>query len=296
MSTTTATNAPANRAATTSAPAARGRVTFLHLLRSEWIKLLSLRSTWWTLGLTVLGMVAFSLLMSASAGFIADQGVPTDSLGAFGAQVATFGYGLGQVTVAVLGALIITGEYSTGMIRSTLAAAPRRTDAVLAKAVVLAGVVAVTSLAAILLSWAVTTPILSNHDLQADLGDGETWRIFLGATAYIVLISLLSFGLGLVLRSSAGAIAAVLGIVLMLPVVLSLLGVWQTWIADVAPFMPSSAGERLMAGSGDVDMGMAMGGVPGEQPLSPLAGGAVLLGYVAVVVGTGLALLKKRDV
>lgn len=292
MSTLTAT--PDTRSNRAAAPAA-DRVTFPHLLRSEWIKLVSLRSTWWTLGLTVVGMVLFSLMMSASAGFIVEEGVPADGLEGFGAQVATFGYGLGQITVAVLGALIITGEYSTGMIRSTMAAAPSRTGAVLAKAGVLAGVVFVTGIVGVALSYLATLPILAQHDLQADLGDPVTWRIFAGTAVYLVLIALLAFGLGLVMRNSAGSIAAVLAILLMIPIVLSLLGNWQPWVADVVPFLPSSAGERLMSSPGGAGMGMTSG-VGGGEPLEWWAGGAVLLGYVAVIIGVGITLLKKRDV
>ncbi|GMA30516.1 ABC transporter permease [Litorihabitans aurantiacus] len=274
---------PAPRAAGT------GRVTFGHLLASEWIKLLTLRSTWWTLGLTVLGMVGLAALSGAGAGFAADSGLGDG----FGLSAITFGYWIGQISVAVLGALIITGEYSTGMIRSTMAAAPRRVDALLAKAGVLVGVVAATAVLGIALSYLVTLPLLAPHDLAVDLGASDTWLAIGGAVAYLVLISLLAFGLGVIVRSSAGSIAAILGIVLMLPTVLSIVSVWQSWAMDVMAYLPSEAGGRMITGHGGIgDASMP----PGATLLDPAVGGLVMLSYVVVVLAIAITLLKKRDV
>ncbi|TGO04177.1 ABC transporter permease subunit [Serinibacter arcticus] len=287
MSTTTATNPSAKVA--TPAPAARGRVTFLHLLRSEWIKLVTLRSTGWTLGLTLLGMVGVSVIFAASASaFASDTGIPLDGIGA---SAITFGYFIGQITVAVLGALAISGEYSTGMIRSTMAAAPRRLDVVAAKATVIGVVVFVTGILGTLLSYLVTLPLLPDG-AGVSLGEGETWRVIAGTGAYLALIALLSFGIGAIVRNSAGAISAVLGVLLMLPLVFQILsGFGQDWATDVMTYLPGVAGERLMTVAGASE---AMS--TGMSTLSPTVGGLVLAGYVAVVLGIALTLVKKRDV
>jgi ABC-2 type transport system permease protein len=287
MSTITAPRARSDRSGA-AAPAV-GRVTFPHLLRSEWIKLVTLRSTWWTLGLTVLGMVGVSAIF-ASAVSSMTQGM-SGGAGSFGASAITFGYFIGQITVAVLGALAISGEYSTGMIRSTMAAAPRRLDVISAKALVIALVVFATGVVGTLLAWLVTLPILP--DVAAvSLADGDTWRVIAGTGAYLALIALLAFGIGAIVRNSAGAISAVLAILLMLPLVFQILGgLGQTWALDVMTYLPGAAGERLMAIPGPADELMT-----DYTVLSPAVGGLVLAGYVAVVLGVALTLVKKRDV
>ena len=285
----TTTTAPTQATRRSAAPAARvGKVTFVHLLRSEWIKLTTLRSTWWTLGLTVLGMIGISLIFAASVRMLATdmggaEGVP--EAGAFGTSTITFGYFIGQITVAVLGALAISGEYSTGMIRSTMAAAPRRLDVLGAKAVVIGAVVFVTGVVGTLLAWLVTLPILP--DVAAvSLADGETWRVIAGTGAYLALIALLSFGIGTIVRNSAGAISAVLGVLLMLPIALQIIAsMGQEWALDVMRYLPGPAGERLMA------VGEAAGAMATDfAAFSPAVGGLILAGYVALV------LVKKRDV
>lgn len=288
MSTLTATH----RTSTPSVGA--GRVTFAHLLRSEWIKLTTLRSTWWTLGLTVLGMVGISAIFAASVSALAgDMGGQGDVPGAesFGASAITFGYFIGQITVAVLGALAISGEYSTGMIRSTMAASPKRLDVLGAKAVVIGVVVFVTGVVGTLLAWLVTLPLLP--DVAAvSLADGVTWRVIAGTGAYLALIALLSFGIGTIVRNSAGAISAVLGVLLMLPIALQIISsLGQEWALDLMRFLPGAAGERLMAVGESADV-MATD----YAAFSPAVGGLILLGYVALVLVIAGSLVKKRDV
>lgn len=288
MTTTTTTDArssasPLTRSATSGA--VTGHVSFPHLLRSEWIKLLSLRSTWWTLGITVVSMVGLALIMAASiTSFSEDVG---GSLDGAGVTVVTFGTFIGQITVAVLGALIITGEYSTGMIRSTFTAAPARIPALVAKATVLGGVVAITGLIGTALSYLVTLPILGDN--AADLGDTQNLRAVIGATAFLVLVALLAFAIGTVVRNSAGTIAAVLGALLMLPLAFQILAaVGQEWALTVMRFLPSEAGAQLTSVGSDLTGTM-------YTPLSWWVGGLVLLGYVVVLGGIGATLVKTRD-
>lgn len=273
-----------------------GHVSFAHALRSEWIKFFTLRSTFWTLGLTVVGMVLFALMMSSGASFVAEGGGDTTG---YGATVATFGYLAGQITAAVLGVLIIAGEYSTGMIRSTMTAVPQRLPALFAKAAVLAVVTYVVAEIGVLASYLATLPVLSPYDLQADLSDPETLRVLFGAGLYVVGIALLAFGLGAILRSSAGAIAAILGIVLALPIVVMIAGTSLEWVNDIAPYFPAAAGEQILAVSGSSP---GMGGDPaaaGAAPapaLTPWQGIGLLGAYVAAVMAAASLLLRRRDV
>lgn len=273
-----------------SPSAGTGGVTFVHLLRSEWIKLTTLRSTWWTLGLTVLGMVGIAAIFGASvSAMTSDMGA--EAAGGFGPTAITFGYFIGQITVAVLGALAISGEYSTGMIRSTMSAAPRRLDVLGAKAVVIGVTVFITGVLGTLLSWLVTLPLLPDA-AAVSLADGETWRVIAGTGAYLALIALLSFGLGTIVRNSAGAISAVLAVILMLPLVFQILSsVGQKWALNIMPYLPGAAGERLMAvgGSGDAMM-------TDYTALSPAVGGLVLGGYVLVSLAVAGLLVRVRDV
>ncbi|TNU74759.1 ABC transporter permease [Miniimonas arenae] len=287
---TTATiDAPSRTSHRTRQP---GRVTFAHLIRSEWIKLVTLRSTWWTLAITVLAMIGMAAAIGSAANVMADAaGGGAAATAGIGETVMTFGYFFGQVTVAVLGALIVTGEYSTGMIRSTFAAAPGRIGALLAKASVLAVVVLVVGVVGVLLSYLVTYPMLSGNGMAVDLGEAETWRVILGAGLYLMLVSLLAFALGTIVRNSAGTIAAVLGVLLMVPLAFQILtAIGQDWAVNVSPYLPSAAGERLMSTGSALETAGTVG-----TTLEWWQGGLVLAGYVAVLLVVGLTLAKKRD-
>ncbi|PWD51995.1 hypothetical protein C8046_16445 [Serinibacter arcticus] len=160
-----------------------------------------------------------------------------------------------------------------------------------AKALVVGVVVFVTGVVGTLLAWLVTLPLLP--DVAAvSLTDGDTWRVIAGTGAYLALIALLSLGLGTIVRNSAGAISAVLGVLLMLPLVFTILGgLGQGWANDVMAYLPGPAGEQLMAVGGAADAMAA-----DFATLSPAVGGLVLAGYVAVVLVVAGTLVKKRDV
>lgn len=276
-------------APTTNALRGNERLSFAHLLRSEWIKLVSLRSTWWTLGATIVGMVGMSALMAISfTAFASDMGgVELEGLGQ---QVMTFGFFFGQITVAVLGALVITGEYSTGMIRSTFTAAPGRVEALSAKALVMALVVFATALVGGLASWVLSLAILP-ADSGASFSDPLAWRALLGLALYLTLVALMAFAIGVIVRSSAGAIAAVLGVLLMLPMAFGILvQMGQTWATTIMTYLPSEAGTQLMATSTETAESMTL-----YPLLGWWQGGLVLFGYVAVLSVIGGLLLRKRD-
>jgi ABC-2 type transport system permease protein len=275
---------------TTPPAAARQRASFIPtgsglsfagILRSEWIKLRSLRSTMWSYLLVILISVGMAALMSLSL-----------SLGPTGATLpeaqqthylllaSTFGIYFGQLVVAVLGVLVISGEYSTGMIKSTLTAAPRRLSTLWAKAAVLFIATYVVSLVGIIASFLVAAPILAAKGIHGSLLDGDVIVPMLGGALYLALISVFALGIGAILRSSAGGIAAALGTLLVLPVIFQLIP--ADWAADVQPYLVSNAGFAMF--------GAAMG-----SPLEPWQGFAVLIGWIAVAIGAAAVLLKRRD-
>ena len=163
--------------------------------------------------------------------------------------VSTLGIGFAQLVSAVLGALVITGEYGTGMIRSTFAAVPKRLPAIVAKALVFGVTTFVIALLGLVITALVTAPLLPAKGITPDFGDGSVWLALVGGAGYVALIGLLAFGIGLIIRSSAGGIAAALGLVLVVPTILQVLAAVTRadWPANIAAFLPASAGGKLYA-------------------------------------------------
>ncbi len=283
MSTATAAPAARERAARTDLHA---RLTFPGVMRGEWIKLLSLRSTWWTLGLSVVLMTLIGLAGAASLGVMAAEAPEGAAMLAqvHGAEVVASGYQLGMVTVAVLGALLITGEYSTGMIRSTLAAVPARLPVLAAKAIALTALTVVVSVVGLALSYLVTTPILSDRDLVPALDDAQTWQIFGGTTFFLVTAALFALGVGTILRSTAGAVTVSLVVLLILPVILQLITL--DWVQSLMGYLPLPAATAFITVS---DM------FGGTGDLTPWQGVAVVSAYAVVALAAAAVVLRRRD-
>jgi len=264
-------------------------VTFPRVLTSEWLKFWSLRSTYWALGATLVAMVLISLLLAFGASQSADAGFDT---GLDGLTVIGTTYVMAQLVVAVLGVLMITGEYSTGMIRSTFAAVPSRVPALVAKAIVIAVVAFVVGVVGVALSYVLTMPLLGDVGGAADLGDPDTLRMFWGTGLYLAAVGLFGLALGGLLRHSAGALATVLGILLLLPVIVQLAMSALEWLRDAYPYLPTTAGERIVA----VDNpGMDMQTVGLPTLLEPWAGLGVFAIYVAVALLAAAVLMRRRD-
>ena len=266
------------------------RLTFPRIVRSEWIKLRTVRSTVWTLAATVVlmvGIVALFCLMITAGGDGGGQhasGERPNGIIAFpiAASVAS-------LAVAVLGVLVISGEYSTGMIRSTLAAVPRRLPALWAKGVVLAVSIFLVSTVAVGISLGVMTPWLSGKGLAPVLGDSQTLRILVGTALYLTAIALLAFAIGALLRHSAGALATVLGLLTVIPTMFVMIP-WRP-LQLIGPFLPSNAGSMIMttAPTGPVSPDV-VGAV-----LGPWQGFGVLLVWVAVLLTAAAVLLRRRN-
>ncbi|RLP83954.1 ABC transporter permease [Mycetocola lacteus] len=260
-------------------PRASYRLSFGGLLNSEWIKLRTLRSTLWSF--------AIMILLSGGLGLLMASTIDTAGTGDFAmsplnvVQAATSGSVMfGQLIAAVLGALVITGEYSTGMIRTTLTAAPKRLGAFIAKAVVLfisTGIVALVSAAA---SYLAVALILMGRGQSAPLFDGDVLPHVLGGALYVACVALFALGLGTLIRSGAGAIAGALGTILVLPLVLALVPV--EWINNLRPFLLDAAGSRLSSGMMGDDWTFATSAL-------------LMAGWTLVSLILGAFALLKRD-
>jgi ABC-2 type transport system permease protein len=280
----TMTTSPGTTAAKSFRPAVDARLSFGGIMRGEWIKLLSLRSTWWTLGITVVVMALLALAQASSVGYLLEppMAVPVEEL--HGAEFVTGGYQFGMVTIAVLGALLITGEYSTGMIRSTLAAVPARLPVLAAKAIALVVVTVVVSVVSLGVAYLVAMPFLSNHDLVPAFDDSLTWQAFGGMTYFFVVAALIALGLGAVLRHTAGTITAVLGLLLLLPMILQFINI--DWVQDVMQYLPLNAAMAFLGISEFFGS---------NESLTAWQGVAVVGAYAVVALVAGAWSLRRRD-
>lgn len=262
-------------------------VTFLGELRAEWIKFTAVRSTPWILGVTVLVMIGIAAMSAWSFSFLLDNPEETGGAAAFpadfdwAAQAAGAGYIMAQIVVAVLGVMVVTGEYTTGQIRSTLAAVPRRLPVLAAKGVVVTIASFVTGLLGVALGALVALPLLSSHDITLDLSRDGTLLSLLGAPLYLVAVALFSLGVGTMLRHTAGGIAVAVLIFFVLPMIWPNLA--PDFFQDTSPYLPSIAGARLMEG------------VDPDAVLSPWQGYGVMLAWAALALLGGAVLLRRRD-
>ena len=275
-------------ATTQIAPAARqrllppetGRAGFGDALRSEFTKIKSTRSTYWTLLALVVVCVGIGALASAGAASQAN-GISKDTFDA--TQQSLPGLYVGQLIIAVLGALTITSEYATGMIRTTLSVQPRRGVVFAAKAVVFAVISLVTGLIASFASFFVGQALMSGHHLSVTLGDPNVLRAVIGGGLFLAACGMLAYGLGAILRHTAGAITAAIGLLFVLSVLINFLP--QSWQDNVDKWVPALAGSQVWATKVS----------PGAHQFPAWGGFAVLAGYAAVAMIVGLVCFRTRD-
>lgn len=282
---TAATISPSGPAvAVTPRPSTSKGLSFGGVVRSEWIKTWGLRSTMWSLAVAV-------VLMAGTTALVA-WGATTDPVANDFSAAELIGPGgyFAQLVLAVLGVLTITGEYSTGQIRSTLVAVPRRTPALLAKALVLAVVAAATTLVGVVAATFAGMPWHDDLGVTLDLSDGETLRILGGMPLLMIGIALLGYAIGALVRTSPGALAIVLGLLLVVENVVAAIPL--AFFDRIEPFLPSSAGTRLVMGQDTID---SMNAASIGADLGAWQGYGVLLAWVAVLMVLAAVLLRRRD-
>jgi ABC-2 type transport system permease protein len=255
---------------------------FYRVLHSEWIKLWSLRSTYWTILATLAAMVLIAVMLG-SVSIVDEPGAGID-----GTTAIAMGYGFAQLVVAVLGVLTITGEYATGMIRSTLTAVPARLPALFAKSILVAGVGFVLGVLGVTLAYLTSYPLFGAAN-AADLSDPDVQRVFWGSGLYLAGVALFGLAVGALLRHTAGALTAVLGILLLLSTFWQLLMMGPDWFASAYRYLPSVAGESIVLPRSTTAL------AEGPQSLAPWTGFGVFLLYVAVTYVVAAVLLRRRD-
>jgi ABC-2 type transport system permease protein len=311
-------------------PRAAGRVTFAGALRSEFTKIRSVRSTYWTLGALFLVSVGLGVLISWAAGSSFANNPGNKAL--FDATQTSLGalFFIGQLIIAVLGAMVITSEYSTGMIRTSLTAQPRRGVVYAAKAIAFTIVTLVISLVTSFVTFFAGQAVLSGKGVAASLfhtvtipanammncigggGKGQNnsgpgagpgcahlvvtfsgtdvitastvLTAIIGTALFVTIVALIAFGVGSIVRHTAGTIAIVIALMFIVPILENTLP--SDWHNDIMRFLPDAANQVVsttIAGNGPGHLWSAW----------PQLGVTVL--WAVVLVGIGAYLFRKRD-
>jgi len=303
--------------ATTTAPALRlsalppatGQAGLAGAIRSEFTKLRSVRSTYWTIA----ALFIVSVGVAAIAGFGIANNIhnnPQNKAGMDATQASLIAFfEFGQLIIAVLGALVITSEYSTGMIRTSLTAQPRRGVVYAAKLIVFTTVTLIVSLVTSFVSFFVGQAAMSGSGVSASLFHSVTvprdvmmtppnnvqfigtivispstvLTAIIGCALFVTAAALIAFGLGAIIRHTAGAITAAFGLLFVIPIIVQILP--DTWRWDIMRFFPDAAGRVLSVTIGQHN--------PHLWSAWPQFG--VTLIYAAVLLVVGVYLFRRRD-
>jgi ABC-2 type transport system permease protein len=249
------------------------------VLRSEVRKLATVRSTYWALAAVAVSNIAVAALLAIflPGHMSASQKTDIDSV-----RVSLGGLHLSQVAVGVLGVLVVTGEYGTGMIRASLAAVPQRRLLLAAKTAVFTAAALITATASCFAAYYAFQALLPAGDaMRTSLSDPGVLRAVAGAGLYLTVLGLLGLGLGAVLRSSAGAVATLLGL-LFVPTLLAAL-LPQSWQDSIGGYLPMNAGEAIITIHHQAGT------------LLPWPGLGVFCLYAAAALTAGFILITRRD-
>jgi ABC-2 type transport system permease protein len=259
-----------------------GRVTQLRVAISEWTKLRSLRSTRWSLLAAVLLTILFPVLFAALTSSHWGSMSAHERADRHPLDIALAGVNVSQLAIAVLGVLVITGEYSTGMIRSSFAAVPKRLPVLWAKTAVFAVVALLLMIPPVVTAFFASQAILSRHDiLQISFSHPGVARSVIGGAVYLMLVGVFALGIGAIVRNTAGAIATFAGIFFVIPPLMNILP--SSWNHAISKYLPSEAGRQVFSLTHDANS------------LSPGWGGLLFVGYCALVLAIAAVLLVRRD-
>jgi hypothetical protein len=258
------------------------RVTQPRVLLSEWTKFRSLRSTVWTLLTAVVLSIGIGALFSSVSASQYHTFSPADKASFSPISTSLNGMLFAQLAIGVLGVLLISGEYSTGMIRSSLTAVPRRLPVLWAKLGVFAGVVFSVTLVTSFVSFFLGQALLSSHHLNVAISAPGALRSVIGAALYATVAGMIGMALGGLLRNTAAGISTFVAAFFVIPPLTDLLP--SSWSSHFVQYLPSNAGEVLFGGA----RGLA-------HPLAPWAGFGVLCAYAVVLIGFAAWRLRRAD-
>jgi ABC-2 type transport system permease protein len=258
-----------------------GRYGIAGLLRSEWVKLRTVRSTMWTLAVTVLVGVAISALANAvvRGHWLTMSPAKRAAFDPIGESL--IGVYFDQFTIGVLGVLVMSAEYSTGTIRATFCAAPRRPPVLAAKALIFGAVALAAAEIVAFASFFLGQALLTAPAVHATIASPGALRAVSGTGLYLCVMGLLALGLATIIRHTAGAISAFTAILLLIPLIVQQLP--TSLDNDLARFLPLRIGVAMVSGPAQ------------PNTFSPWTGLAILCAYAAVFLVAGAVILVRRD-
>jgi ABC-2 type transport system permease protein len=262
-----------------------GRTTFVNTLASEWIKLTTLRSTYLTLGLGSLLSVAMSALVCLAVGSTFDGWTPERQAQFAPILMTMTGVVVMLIALSVFGALVTSGEYSSGMMRLTVTATPRRARVLVAKLALVTGITLILGVISSVAMFLAGDAVLSSYGIAVPgLDDSDVQRFVFGLAAVTPLFPVLGMAFGVILRSTAGAITAVLGLLWLPQVFGELLPSWPQ--EHVMSRFPQSAADSLT------------GGHLVQNPIypEPVTAFVTIAVWVVVLLGAAHVLVQRRDV
>ncbi|MDQ1396860.1 MAG: type transport system permease protein [Acidimicrobiaceae bacterium] len=250
-------------------------------VRAEWTKLRSVRSTAWSLLVTLVITIGLGALFCAARVSRWDRLDPGERLNFDPTSFSLNGLFLAQLAIGVLGVLVISSEYTTGQIRASLGAVPQRRTMLAAKVIVFSVVTFVVGLIACLSAFAIGQSIFTAKHAGVSLSDPSVLRAVIGGGLYLAVLGAFGIGLGAILRRTAGAIATLVGFLLVLPILVNFLP--SPWNDDIGRYLPGQAGGAIFQVVRD------------SNSLGPWTGFAVFCAYAAVALVLGAVLLSRRD-
>ena len=258
------------------------RVTQIRVVLSEWTKLHSLRSTRWSLFAALLLTMALPVLFAfVTTSHWGTMG-PHERADRHPLDIALAGVNVAQLAVAVLGVLVITGEYSTGMIRASFTAVPKRLPVLWAKTFVFGAVSFLLMLPAVLIAFFSSQAILDRHHiLQIPFSAPGVARSVIGGAIYLMLVGIFALGLGAIVRNTAGGIATFAAIFFVIPPLMFVLP--ASWNNAISQYLPSESGRQIFSLT------------HGAHSLNPWPGGLLFVGYCVLTLAIAAVLLVTRD-
>lgn len=282
MSTTTGTTVTNGYSRPVPTAGGRGEVTQLRVLHSEWIKMRSLRSTFYTLIAAVVALIGLGALFAAFTAGHWDHMSARERASFEPGITSLRGYFLAQLAVGVLGVLTVSGEYATGMVRASLTAVPRRLPVLWAKAALFMAVTWVLMTAGAFVAFLVGQALLSSQHVGTTLGAPGELRQVMGVGLYLTAVGLLGVATGALIRNTAGGIATVFGLLLVVPVLAEALP--TSWGNHIDQWLPSNAGQSVLTLHREA------------HTLAPWTGFGVFCLYAVVALAAAAVLLRQRDV
>ncbi|GHH64603.1 ABC-2 type transport system permease protein [Streptomyces umbrinus] len=250
------------------------------VVRSEWTKIRSVASTVWTLSLAAVVTVALGVLISLLSKNEFDDLSTKDRLSFDPTFISFAGMSLGQLAMIVFGVLVVSNEYSTGMIRTSLAAVPQRGTFLFSKIAVATGLAFVVALATSFVAFFLGQAMLGSH--RASIGDPGVLRAVIGGGLYMTLIALFSMGVATMLRSPMLSLGILMPFFFLISAILGNVGATKKF----GQYLPDQAGSKIMQVVTPID---------DDVPYGPWGGLGIMVLWVLVAVVGGYVLLKKRD-